>query len=264
MFTSCDYSDEPQDLSISVLNTETSDCCILINTNGSVTMIDTSFSSQYDNIKDYLSENKITEIENLIITHASSAHIGCADKIIADYGVKYIYTTNSVVNSHSFKKVSEAANANSAEIIIPEAGASSVWGNLTVNFLSSGSSQYESSGDSSLVVQFEYNKHKFLFTGDISPATEESLVQQYGNSLKSDFLKVPCHGENTSCTEDFIKSVSPKLSIITCSKDSDPHLPGNDLISRIKKSGSYILRTDELGNITVYSEGSGALKYKYN
>ena len=53
----------------------------------------------------------------------------------------------------------------------------------------------------------------YLFTGDIGIQTENDLVNMYGRLLKSDVLKVPHHGSNTSSSVDFLYHVDPSIAV---------------------------------------------------
>jgi competence protein ComEC len=48
--------------------------------------------------------------------------------------------------------------------------------------------------DNSVVLSLSYKGRKILLTGDIEEATETTLVQRWGNQLRSDVLKVAHHG----------------------------------------------------------------------
>ena len=65
----------------------------------------------------------------------------------------------------------------------------------------------------SLVFRLSYGKFSALFTGDIHLNIEESLVEQYGDALKSTILKIPHHGNDTSMGKTLLDCVNPKLGV---------------------------------------------------
>ena len=65
-------------------------------------------------------------------------------------------------------------------------------------------------------MSLKYGNFKMLFTGDVEVEAEEEIVKRYGNTnyLKADILKVAHHGSKTSSSEELLKLVKPKISLI--------------------------------------------------
>ncbi len=98
-----------------------------------------------------------------------------------------------------------------------------------------------------------FGKRKFLFTSDIEQATEKTLLKKFKNNLNVDVLKVAHHGSKTSSSPEFLKITSPGISIIQVGKNNPYGHPHSEVIKNL--SPSIILRTDEKGDITLYSNG---------
>lgn len=121
------------------------------------------------------------------------------------------------------------------------------------NLLNEGS---ESSNDNSGVIKLVYGKNSFLFTGDAGIKVEKKYIAKYGEFLKSDILKVGHHGSKTSSSVDFLQSVSPKYALISAGIMNKFRHPSNDVLDRLRKLHTKILRTDELGASIISSNGS--------
>lgn len=67
--------------------------------------------------------------------------------------------------------------------------------------------------NNSLVFRLSYGKFSALFTGDIHLTMEETLVEQYGDALKSTVLKIPHHGNDTSMGKTLLDCVNPSLGV---------------------------------------------------
>ena len=74
-------SNQADEMKITVLNVKDADC-IVITTENSNIVIDTGESDDKDVILNYLKQNKISNIDYLILTHVDKDHIGGAPKII--------------------------------------------------------------------------------------------------------------------------------------------------------------------------------------
>ncbi len=114
--------------------------------------------------------------------------------------------------------------------------------------------------NNSMVFKLNYKNFSCLFTGDIEEIGEKKLVQEYKTSLKSTILKVPHHGSKTSSTQEFIKAVEPKISLIGVGLKNKFGHPNQEVIERLEDSGSKVLRTDENGEIIICVSDDGNIK----
>jgi competence protein ComEC len=112
--------------------------------------------------------------------------------------------------------------------------------------------------NTSIVIRLQYGEVSFLLVGDAEgkerkdPAdvlkfVEKDLIQEYGNTLKSTFLKAGHHGSESSSTNAFIDVVSPQYVIICAGnkKFSGTVLPDKSVIKRYDKRHIKIYRTDK-------------------
>ncbi|PIT89904.1 hypothetical protein COU23_01425 [Candidatus Kuenenbacteria bacterium CG10_big_fil_rev_8_21_14_0_10_36_11] len=107
--------------------------------------------------------------------------------------------------------------------------------------------------NSSLVFRLDIDQgEKILLTGDIEEKAEkEILATNAPGILKSDILKVPHHGSETSLIEEFLAEVSPEKAVISVGQDNKFGHPSLRTIKRLERMGVEILRTDEMGDIII-------------
>ena len=106
-----------------------------------------------------------------------------------------------------------------------------IWPN-NLNFVNE-----KSLNNNSLVCKLHYKSFTALFTGDIEEIAEDKILQKYKNNLSvlnSTVLKVAHHGSNTSSTEDFLKSVNPKIALIGVEKNNKFGHPDNEVLKRLQ------------------------------
>ncbi len=101
--------------------------------------------------------------------------------------------------------------------------------------------------DSSIVARMDYGKNSFLFTGDAGFNAEADMIFDK-EDLDVDFLKVGHHGSKYSTSNFFLARVMPKWAIISVGQNNYGH-PTKEVLGRLQKIGSKILRTDELDTI---------------
>ena len=91
-----------------------------------------------------------------------------------------------------------------------------------------------------------------LYTADIGFETEEALRRKY--DLSAQVLKVGHHGSKYSSDPEFLKEVSPAISIIEVGKNTYGH-PTNQVLGRLADVHSQILRTDQGGTVKIIFDG---------
>ena len=117
-------------------------------------------------------------------------------------------------------------------------------GNYNLEFLNT--KIYDNENDSSSVIYLNYNDYKFLFMGDAEVWKEKDILDKY-NLSDIDSLKVGHHGSNTSSSENFIKSINPKYSLISVGENNRYGHPKDSVLNILRNSKIY--RTDIDGSI---------------
>jgi competence protein ComEC len=111
--------------------------------------------------------------------------------------------------------------------------------------------------NSSGLLKIELGSSSILFTGDIESKAEHLYAKEYGNFLKSNILKSPHHGSNTSTSDDFLRFVNPKLCLISVGINNKFHHPSDETLNKLKNSKINILRSDLSSAVLLTTNGSG-------
>jgi len=107
-----------------------------------------------------------------------------------------------------------------------------------------------------VVIKLLYGKSSFLFVGDAEVPVEKDLVQQYGDFLHADVLKVGHHGSRTSSCEEFLTAMKPHIAVVSVGKFNKFRHPSKLVIQRLKDHATEVHRTDEEGAIKFESDGT--------
>jgi len=113
--------------------------------------------------------------------------------------------------------------------------------------------EFEESNNTAVVAKLQYKDSSFLFTGDISSKIESEL-----DDIDVDVLKIAHHGSKYSTSEEFLKRVTPLVSVIQVGKNSYGH-PTEEVLTRLDNFDIKVLRNDTNGDIKIVSDG---LNYK--
>lgn len=236
------------------LNTDSSDA-IILQSNGHIAMIDSGedndnprnlpdleYEGFEEEIIDFLkknfgNENGNVHLDFILGTHSHSDHIGGFDTIIGDDNIfidkaylKEYHSENirekEIIewdNQEVYDQMINALNAKSIPIISDIPTESFKFGNFTLTFLNTEYDDTKDIGenDNSIVTLVEIDGKKMLLTGDLDNCSkdEEKIAEIVG---EVDILKVGHHSYGMSTMSKFIKTVNPKVSIITnTSKKAD-------------------------------------------
>ena len=265
-------------LTISMLDIGQGDA-VLIQTGAKNILIDTGDDKYYEDGKKgkentqlltELQKLKIDHIDTLVMTHAHADHIGKADKVIAQYGVKELVYNGIPSTSKYFINALKAAKANGTQQVKVKAGDVLDFGNgVSFEIVSPSQSLIDEDtaaikakkkvdvNNESVVGRLTFGNFAMLFTGDAEGPVEKEMVASYGKKLKCQVLKAGHHGSKTSSTAEFLKLVQPESVVMSLGVNNQYGHPHEALLNRLQKQGvKNIYRTDANGTITIVSDGN--------
>lgn len=197
-------------------------------------------------------------LDLIILTHPEKDHMTGLIEVLKRYRVDYILWTGVKRNTSEYEEWKNALEKEKAPIRIARAGqkvraAEAVFDILYPLEILEGT-ELKDSNNTSVVVRLSFGKTSFLFTGDIYQSGEKNLMAKR-NDLSSDVLKLAHHGSKTSSSEEFLKRVLPAIAVAQAGKDNPYGHPHQEVLARLISIGSKILRTDEMGDIKIISDG---------
>lgn len=197
----------------------------------------------------YLKSIGIKKIDYLIITHGDEDHIGGSITLINNFQVK-----NVILNKGTFTDIEKELIKNLNKKKIPyQININKInLSNHTIYLLNN--TKYNNENDNSIITYFTYQKYKFLYMGDASITTEDTLLENY-NLNNISILKVGHHGSNTSSSKDFISQINPSISLISVGKNNIYHHPNKEVINNLSKSRIYRTDINNMVKLTINSKG---------
>ncbi|WP_337865888.1 DNA internalization-related competence protein ComEC/Rec2 [Ignavibacterium sp.] len=112
-----------------------------------------------------------------------------------------------------------------------------------------------SSNDRSGIMKIIFGNTSFLFVGDAEIPAEAYYLNHYNKFLDSDVLKVGHHGSSTSSSQEFLETISPRISLISAGIKNKFGHPSEIVLKRLEQINSQILRTDLSGAVLLQSDG---------
>lgn len=224
---------------------------ILLSKNNKYIMIDTGEESLSAEILRYFSNNNITKLDYLIITHFDKDHVGSASKIIDNIEIGKVLESNYPKESTYYNNYRSSLENKNLEAEV-------VAGDYVINLddleivVNGPETIYDKneSNNSSLIVSVTYKDNKFLFMGDAENARIKDFVSN--NNETYDFIKVPYHGHYLKRLDELFENRKLKYAVIT---SSVKELEDTETIDVLNKYNIkyYLTRT---GAITVLSDGT--------
>lgn len=249
------------------------DAALIITPHGRAFMIDTGGNRSGDfDIGErvdvpYLLHYGVTCLDYIFLTHAHDDHAKGTRGVIKKLPTGAIVT--GLEGTDTYLKVFGGGNNTiRKELITPmKEGNSWILDGVQIQFLHIPAPTDKSSKDNRLtseqsgnefstVIRISYGNASFLFTGDLGKEQEASLMEKT-TDLSSTVLKVAHHGSRTSSSEEFLRAVNPKWSIISAGYENSFGHPHHDVLERINTvTDSKLLRTDLNGAIVFETDGN--------
>ncbi|MBQ0083945.1 MAG: MBL fold metallo-hydrolase [Clostridiales bacterium] len=191
--------------------------------NGENMLFDSGNDYNAAEITENLKKLGVTHLDNFVVTHFHKDHIGCADMIINNFGVKRVFLPDIVTvpgadDMPFYERMKTAISENSPEVILLSRGDSFIIGTgrkaVSVFCLNPQKGFGGEMNDCSVALKFTYNESSVILGGDMGEIPERELVSAFGDFLKCDLLKVSHHGIVYQSYHTYIDACSPSAVII--------------------------------------------------
>lgn len=263
-FSGCDGNINSADTKIKNLTVEyidigQGDSSLIRLPDGRNMLIDGGTQATANQITEHLKNLGIDSIDIVVATHPHEDHIGGLDDVINNFEIGEVFmpqiSERDMPTTRIYEHLLTAVKSKGCSV--SRAAAGTVISNedhLKIDCLSPAESDYGNLNNYSVVIRMIYYDITFLFMGDAETEIENRLIKDYPD-LDADIIKVGHHGSTTSSSTKFIKKISPAVAVISCGIDNRYGHPRPEILSRYRKAGTDIYRTDKQGNITVKCNG---------
>ena len=227
---------------------------MVLQTSGSVTVIDTGNKGDGKKIEKFLEAQGIDTVNNLIITHFDKDHVGGAARVLNRLKVTNIYTPDYKSDSDETLSFIQKASANENTITAIPAKQTVEWtaDDASFRLYAANETDYgkNEENDFSLCLLVQHGSQKFFFAGDAEEARQKEILAL--GIGKVDFLKYPYHGNYFAVTEDLLDALSPQMTVVCC---SNKEYADQYTVDTLQKRGIETYYTTN-GIVTVVSDGS--------
>jgi competence protein ComEC len=195
------------------------------------------------------------EIEVVILTHPDSDHYAGLIEVFKRYKVDKFLTNGLSSSSQSYKVLESEVGGGGIKTYIGKVGTRVRYEKMYLDIVSPQEARNEAeSNDNSLVMLLNYSRFEAILTGD----APKEILNAISVNQPPDYIKLSHHGSKTGTDIFTVDAFMPRLAVISVGKNNYGH-PNDEVLNLLKEKGIRILRTDEMGDIEVESDGRGYL-----
>lgn len=230
------------------------DSSLLLFPDSTVMLIDAGNTADGEKIADFIKGLNISTIDYFVCTHPHEDHIGGAEEIFNSFQVSTVCLPDIdegfEPDTEIADKLNQAIEKEQCRELRLSAGTLIVEkDNYNVTAVAPRkNSVYSNLNDWSLCLMVSCFTNTILFTGDAENPSETDMLSLNTN-LDADILKVGHHGSANSSTEQFLKAVTPLVSVISCGEGNTYGHPTDETLKRLTDIDSKIFRTDTVGTV---------------
>ena len=225
----------------------------------------------------FLKYKGVRHIDYWFVSHVDSDHIsGLLEALDSGYSISNIVVDKYMLSEDNYKDIEIRANNNNVNIVVMETGDVVAEDNLRFTCIFAGVDKIGDINGNSLVLLGEYANGEdtttMLIGGDMTADSEKCVIDSMSDGsldsvrsalLDVDILKVSHHGSKTSSSEEFIKTISPEMALISAGVNNRYNHPSPEVIERLDKMNIPHLCTIECGRLKVNLDDK-SVKIYYN
>ena len=200
------------------------------------------------------------KLDMVIATHPDADHIGGLISVLERYNVDLLLDPGVVHDSSMYEAMWDIVKEKQipvqyvSERLIYEFGDNILMDVIYPNHDLVGK-DIDDNNLASIVAKFSDGKIDYMLTGDAHIETEDELVEIFGSYLESEVLKAGHHGSKSSSGELFLNAVRPEVAVISCGRNNKFGHPTFRVLKNFRDRGVRVLRTDEIGDVRLVSDG---------
>ena len=201
-------------------------------------------------------------IELVISTHPQKDHFSGLIEVVKRYKVDNILYSKLEVSSPGYKVLEKEVGSGGTNVIRPYTGQVLRIGLIQLDILNSSDEQLPITNfqfsnivnDMGIVTLLKYGQFKALFTADVENAISDKLsVIREIEGVQ--YIKVNHHGSNNGLSENLLKAFMPTLAVISNGRNNVYGHPHKEILGMLEKYKVKVLRTDQMGNVEVVTDG---------
>ena len=241
----------PSDLELHMIDVGQGDSQLVVSPDGFTLLVDAGNSGDERAVNAYLEQQGIPALDLVLASHLHEDHLGGLPGVLDehpeaavcyDHGGRYSSSYTTAWRDEADHKLLTLAEGDTLDL-----GSS-----MTVEVLH-GHEQADNENLNSLVLKLTYGDTTMLLGGDC----ESDGCESDFDPGPIDVYKVHHHGSSDSSGTQLLDQMEPTLALIPVGLGNSYGHPDQGTLRRLENAGAEILRTDQDGDLRVWSDGVG-------
>jgi len=241
----------PGDLELHMIDVGQGDSQLVVSPDGFTLLVDAGNSGDERAVNAYLEQQGIPALDLVLASHLHEDHLGGLPGVLDehpeaavcyDHGGRYSSSYTTAWRDEADHKLLTLAEGDTLDL-----GSS-----MTVEVLH-GHEQADNENLNSLVLKLTYGDTTMLLGGDC----ESDGCESDFDPGPIDVYKVHHHGSSDSSGTQLLDQMEPTLALIPVGLGNSYGHPDQGTLRRLENAGAEILRTDQDGDLRVWSDGVG-------
>ena len=240
---------------IEVLDVGQGDSILLRSPEGKTALIDAGPTR--DAALNALRRKGIKSLDLVAISHHHSDHYGGMDQVVRAMKPRYFLASRSGHTTSLYLKLLKTVEAAKVTVIEPTARARKIeLGSIELTIFPQPPVDRKEENNNSVGLRVKYGNFSVLLTGD-SEETERQWWLKHDPELVRNctILKLAHHGSRNGTDERWLQTVRPELAVASLGTNNDYGHPHSETVRLLRRTGLVLLRTDQLGTVTITSDG---------
>jgi len=204
-----------------------------------------------------LKRKGITSLDLVAISHHHSDHYGGMDAVVKALKPRYFLASRSGHSTSLYLKLLKTVEAQGLTVIQPSSAARKIeLGSVELTLFPQPPEDRKEENNNSIGLRLKYGSFSVLLTGDSETPEREWWLKHDPELVRNcTILKLPHHGSRNGTDARWIQTARPELAVASMGRNNEYGHPHYETISLLRRSGIPFLRTDQLGTITITSDG---------
>jgi beta-lactamase superfamily II metal-dependent hydrolase len=242
-------------LAVEILDVGQGDSILVRSPEGKTALIDAGPTR--DGALKVLKSKSIKSLDLVAISHHHNDHYGGMNEVVRAMKPRYFLASRSGHSTTLYLQLLKTVEARGLIVIEPASQPRKIeLGAALLTIFPQPPEDRRDENNNSIGLRLSYGTFSVLLTGD-SEGSERAWWLKHDAELVRDctILKLPHHGSRNGTDARWLRAVRPELAVASMGRNNDYGHPHAETVSLLRRTAIPLLRTDQLGTITITSDG---------
>jgi competence protein ComEC len=199
----------------------------------------------------------ITSLDMVAISHHHSDHYGGMDEVVKAMKPKYFLASRSGHSTSLYLKLLKTVQAQGLTVVQPSSKPRKIeLGSVELTLFPQPPEDRKEENNNSIGLRLKYGSFSVLLTGDSEGTERQWWLKNNPDLVRGcTILKLAHHGSRNGTDARWLQLVRPELAVASMGRSNEFGHPHPETVSLLRQNGIPFLRTDQLGTITITSDG---------